>query len=554
MTEKVARLINSTTMLIPVDRSHSTRYVIGAVYVAGGYSVPCSQYQSLCKYYALPQALRSYCEQQEVARGIADEIKSNIVVKPDAPDFLMEHQKKAYRIAAYCPKYAFFMDTGTGKTATMLAVIDAHRNIPWVVMCPKSIMVTAWRDDSNKFFPDLRVFVWDVDTKKTELQELAEKWGIAYSHSHSKKYLWETLKQVADIVVINPEQFTVHHAELEHDGFIIDESTLIKNPSSKLSKAVDQYVKACSRVYILSGEPAPNGVEDYFNQMKILDPSVLGTGFTAFKQRYFIPTGYMGYDITPKEGAVEEISRRVATMAYMVKKEDCLDLPDKTYEVRTFRLPPDARKMYQTMLDDFIAMAEGADDMVVVFNKAGSLMKLRQIASGFLINGDTNEINEVHTMRIQLLEEVLREIGNKQVIIWAQFRHEVETLFALLSGMGKTVCTGYGGTKNLQDSIDGFKTGKYQYIIAHPATLKFGVTFTNATYAIDYSYSYNYEEYYQSHDRNYRIGQKEKCTYITLKCIDTIDEAMLKAVRTKSSVASMIADLIRMGKGDKDGI
>lgn len=553
MSSGVVTLLNSTTLLVPVERSHNIRYILGAVYVRGGYSVPCSKFRDVRKYYPLQQNILTYCEQMENAYMIAEEYKSGSAVLPTHP-FLMEHQRVAWVIARHCPRYAFFMDTGTGKTATMLAVINDSRDIKWVVMCPKSIMRTAWRDDSAKFYPDIRVFIWDADITRSELVELSDKWNIEMPYRIPKKTLFDILWRQADIIVINPEQFTAHHAKLPHEGFIIDESTTVKNPTSKLSKEVDKYAVDCDRVYELSGEPAPNGMEDYFHQIKLIDTSILGNGFTSFKQRYFIPCGYMGYEIKLKEGAAEQLADKVGSVSYMVKKEDCLDLPEKVYERKTFRLAPSVQKTYKMMADDFIAMADTMDDLVMVFNKAGSLMKLRQITSGFIIDAENKVVNELHSQRINLLKETLSEIGKRQVIIWAQFRHEIESIKAML---GDSACTAYGGTKNLQDSIDGFKDGRYQYIIAHPATLKFGVTFTNCNYAVYYSYDYNFESYYQSHDRIYRIGQNNKCTFITLECENTIDGLMLRAVREKQGLADFMAGVLshcRMGdtNGDKE--
>lgn len=103
--------------------------------------------------------------------------------------------------------------------------------------------------------------------------------------------------------------------------------------------------------------------------------------------------------------------------------------------------------------------------------------------------------------------------------------------------MKKTVVTAYGETENKNKSINDFKTGSAQYIIAHPNTLKYGVTFTNCSYAIYYSISYSFEEYYQSHDRIYRKGQSRPCTYIFLNAKNTIDEIMFETIMGKKSRA-----------------
>lgn len=93
----------------------------------------------------------------------------------------------------------------------------------------------------------------------------------------------------------------------------------------------------------------------------------------------------------------------------------------------------------------------------------------------------------------------------------------------------------YGKTKDKDGSIEAFKTGKATFIIAHPRTLQYGVTLTNCCYAIYYTTSYSFEEYYQSHDRIYRKGQNLPCTYIFIQAEDTIDEVMFEVITEKKS-------------------
>lgn len=110
---------------------------------------------------------------------------------------------------------------------------------------------------------------------------------------------------------------------------------------------------------------------------------------------------------------------------------------------------------------------------------------------------------------------------------------------------GKTVVTAYSGTKSVDDSIEAFKDGTAQYIIAHPATLKYGVTFTHCTYAVYYSLSYSFENYYQSHDRIYRKGQTKPCTFLFLLCPGTIDMMIYEVLQNKGDIAKAMEDYVK---------
>ena len=115
----------------------------------------------------------------------------------------------------------------------------------------------------------------------------------------------------------------------------------------------------------------------------------------------------------------------------------------------------------------------------------------------------------------------------------------------MLQSKGKSVSTAYSETNNLDESIRQFKHGETQYMIAHPKTLKFGVTFVQCTYAIYFSRSYDFEEYYQSHDRIYRKGQVNKCTFIKLIAEDTIDEIIDSVIDDKGDAALLIERMIK---------
>ena len=189
--------------------------------------------------------------------------------------------------------------------------------------------------------------------------------------------------------------------------------------------------------------------------------------------------------------------------------------------------------------------------MVVYFSEwskfefTAKLMKLREIVSGFVINKD-GSIVDFDTNKDILLEETLNEIGNKPVIVWCQFQHEIYKLAEKYNGVALT-----SKTKNRDDIIRQFRDGKIQRLFTHPKLLGKGLTFTNCTYNIYYSLSFSYEEFKQSQERIHRIGQNNKCTYIILQGQNTIDDKIYKCLKRKGNVVDelyMEMGLIRKNK------
>ena len=474
-------------------------------------------------------------------------------VKPRNHKFLMEHQRMCRDIAQYRHKYALYLDTGTGKTLTAFSIIDDNRHLKWIVVCPKSIVKAAWMEDRDKFFPHLRVLPMSKNMKVDEYKAIAEDWGVQYRQKTSLSEIRSMLLACAEVVVINPESFKTDKelAEWPADGLIVDESSIMRNISSATTKALLERSASMERVYLLSGKPAPNSELEYFPQMLAVNHALFGQSFYSFRNRYFETTDYYGYNWVMRENMREEFSRRLAMACVFISKKECLDLPDEFPPVhRIIELPRDAAKYYREMERERVVMLQ--DKTITVQTKLASLMKLRQITSGFLIDTDDNSAtSKVHSEKTKELWAVLEELGDNKAIIWVNFKQEVHDIEELLKSHGKTYVTAYSGTRDVDASIKAFKDDTAQYIIAHPKTLKYGVTFTgesmkkNCTYAIYYSMSYSYEDFYQSKDRINRKGQTHGVTYIFLVAENTVDEDIYDAIVKKGDNALIMENMIR---------
>lgn len=464
---------------------------------------------------------------------------------PRQHPFLMKHQRVCRDIAKVMPSYAFFLDTGTGKTLTALSIIEEDRSRKWLVICPKSIVKTGWLQDAADFYPELHILPLSKNISRDDYAEIANAWGIRVNRRDRLNDIRDKLMPFAHAYIVNPESFAPLIPELkEHGvtGLIFDESAKLKNPSSKITKTTLKFKENLERVYILSGKPAPNTELEYFSQMQLVDPAVFGNSYFSFRQRYFYPSGFMGYDWKMNKNKELDFVERLATRSIFVSKDDCLDLPDKTYLIKDVELPPKVMKYYKEMLRERIL--ELQDSKVIAANQLASIMKMRQITSGFVIGDEAT--TPLHSAKLDELFETLEEIGrDKQVIIWCNFKHEIRTIEEALQAKGHTVVTAYSETKNVDKSITDFKKRKAQYIIAHPQTLKYGVTFTNCTYAIYYSLSYSFDDYYQSHDRIYRKGQTKPCTFIFLLCPGTIDYDIYNIIHNKKKMTEIIEKYVK---------
>ncbi len=442
----------------------------------------------------------------------------------EIPQYLMSHQKDGVKTARRHARWGYWYDTGTGKTLMSLEIGIMHGG-RILVICPLSIVESAWMEDIKKFHPEINALnLWKEGKKKGYKKKLED----------------------AHIVIINYESFKKYQSDLT--GFntvIIDESSKIKESKSKITKTVTAYcAKHAGNVYLLSGTPAPNNPMEYFSQIKIINPYLFGQSYYKFRLKYCEQFGYGGFQWGLKPERTLDFFDEIASLSSVVRKEDVLDLPERTDNIRDVALSADEKRVYKTMLTDYIS--EIGNNIISASNAVTKLMKLRQITSGFIL--DEAGISEViGRSKLSILADLLDDIGSHQIIIWHQFRKEADFISDLLEKRGASfgICNGSVKQAQKDEYIREFKAGKLQYILAHPRTLAHGVTLTNCSYAVYFSLSYSHEEHYQSRDRIYRKGQKNACSYFYLTATGTIDKIIMKALKNKENMEQTVLEFIK---------
>lgn len=419
-------------------------------------------------------------------------------------DFLWTFQKNIVNKTLNAGSFGIFADTGTGKTVMGLELARHYNKT--LILCPLSVIETAWIDDCRRFFPSKSIInCWD----KGKLGRIKK------------------LNTPADIYVMNYDSFKILKNRILKAGFdcmIVDESSVMKNMSSQITSAILDFTTVIPHRFVLSGCPTPNHNSEIYPQMKFVG-NVFGNNYYGFLARYFhqdMANPHVWYQTDEDK---ERYFSKLSGSSIFIKKEDCIDLPDKVFEIRKFDMAKEQRIIYDGFLNDIVSHINEWSK----FEFTAKLMKLREVASGFTIQKD-GSINCFENNKDKLLEETIAEIKDRPIIVWCQFNHECESLAAKFGGVALT-----SKTKNRDDVIRQFKNGEINLLFAHPKLIGKGLTFVNCTYNIYYSLSYSYEEYKQSQDRIHRAGQDSKCTYIFLQANDSIEERIYDCVQRKGN-------------------
>ena len=296
----------------------------------------------------------------------------------------------------------------------------------------------------------------------------------------------------------------------------------------------------------MTGSPVTKNPLDLYSQCEFLSPYLLDfTSYYAFRNRYAeMKTMHLrgrSIQVVDEFKNLAELSDTLQNFSYRVLKEDCLDLPPKTWTKRHISLTPDQKKVYDQMKKAAMAVLNGK--VTSTMTVLTQLMRLHQITCGHF-TADDGSTQLIKNNRITELMDILEEMEGK-AIIWANYQKDVGQIIEHIEkeyGPGSVVDY-YGLTpqEDRQENIRKFQNGsECRFLVGTPQTGGYGITLTKANTVIYYSNGYDLEKRLQSEDRAHRIGQKKSVTYVDLICEETVDEKIVKALRKKINIASEV--------------
>ena len=455
--------------------------------------------------------------------------------------------------------YAYFMEMGTGKSKVLIDNIsmlyDKGKINGALIIAPKGVYQNWYNSEIPTHLVDhidKKMVLWQAMINKTQARKLDT--------------LFKTGEEL-HILIMNVEAFSTKkgvdfaHKFLScHNALIaIDESTTIKNPGAKRTKNILGLAKHSKYRRILTGSPVTKSPLDLYTQCYFLSPWLLDhSSFYTFKNRYAVMRtanfGGRSVQIVVGYRNLGELSEKLKNFSYRVLKDDCLDLPKKTFMKRIVQLSDEQKKVYSQMKQTALAFLNGkAATTATVMTQ---LMRLHQITCGHFTSDDgTTQV--LKNNRIEELIDLLHEVHGK-VVIWAHYRHDIETIVEHIkkefnTGVDNCVMTYYGNTsvEDRQKAIKEIQNpdSPVRFLVGTPQTGGYGITLTAASTMIYYSNGYDLEKRQQSEARIDRIGQTKPMTYVDIIAEDTVDERIVKALRKKINIASQV-----MGEELKDWI
>jgi len=447
--------------------------------------------------------------------------------------------------------WAYFMEMGTGKSKVCIdnAGILYERELidTFIVIAPKGVYRNWATIEIPAHMPEriIRdVIIW----KSSPTKELKTKLELLLQPNKTKglRIL------IMNIEALSTPKGTRYLDKVLDEGtclLTVDESTSIKNPKARRSKTVIKLGKKAKYKRILTGFPVTQSPLDLWAQCNFLHPQLLGkdvgSNFFQFQYRYAImkkrSVGSHSFNLVVGYRNLEKLSEIIKKFSSRVMKADCLDLPPKLYTQRHVQLTPDQQRLY-TEIKEYALAHLGDEGFMTAPNVMTQLLRLQQVLSGHS-KTDEGKLVEIKDNRLTELMACLEDASGK-VIIWSRFRYDIQRIEkTLIKEYGPlSTVTYYGDTSDEErsEAIERFQNGDAQFFVGNPQTGGYGITLTAAETVIYFANSFDLAVRMQSEDRCHRIGQDKHVTYIDLIAEKTIDEKIVKSLRSKMDIASVV--------------
>lgn len=306
------------------------------------------------------------------------------------------------------------------------------------------------------------------------------------------------------------------------DTFVWDELSLAINHSSKAPNSLRPYLPMFKQRIGLTGTPVPNSYMDLFAQSRLLDDGArLGTFFTHFRTRYFEQEPYKEYSYILRPGAKDRIDEKLSDL-FLVVDPPGDDRPPCSTEDVEIALPSAALKDYKTLEKELLLELETSS--IVTPNAAALATKLRQIVSGSVYD-ENREVHPIHNEKIEALRKIRKKHPGQSILLLTAFIHETNRILAEFSD----------AVDFHEKHVPAWQRGEIQLLTSNPKSLSHGIDGLQlgGHIVVWFSPTYSWQDYVQTNKRIDRPGQTTPTIIYRIIGKNTIDEAIVEAVRDK---------------------
>nr|WP_236571193.1 DEAD/DEAH box helicase [Microbacterium hydrocarbonoxydans] len=425
-------------------------------------------------------------------------------------------------------------DMGLGKTLQLLTFIQHTRESgetrPFLVLAPTSVLST-WRSESARFTPELRI-------------------AVVASTSSTRSAPLRDAAATADVVVssytvarLDEEEFR----EVEWAGLILDEAQFVKNPKTKLHRAISTF--RSDATYAVTGTPMENSLSELWSLLKLAAPGLFPSA-RKFRDRYIqpiekgkVPENEEGGEYRARR--LSQLRRRIRPLMLRRTKElVAADLPAKQEQILEVELTPAHRERYDVVLQrerqKVLGLLDDLDRNRFIVFRSLTLLRMLSLAPELIDENDA----EIGSSKLDtLLDRVIElQAEGHRALVFSQFTSFLDLAEARLREAGIPYARLDGSTRRREEVIDSFKTGEQPVFLISLKAGGFGLTLTEADYVFLLDPWWNPAAEAQAIDRTHRIGQTSQVFVYRMISTGTIEEKVLELQRRKARLFTAVMD------------
>ena len=410
-----------------------------------------------------------------------------------------DHQKETASFLSLYKKAFCFNEAGTGKTASVIWAVDYLMELGLIkrvlVVCPLSIMKSAWQEDLFKF-------------------AMHRSCSVAHGSGARREKI---INAGSEFVIINFDGVAVVKDTIlkaDFDLIVVDEANAYKNSQTSRWKTMRDLCKKIDRLWMLTGTPAAQSPLDAYGLAKLVSPHRVPKYYTPYRDAVMYKVSQHIW--RPKPNA-DKVVHKVLQPAIRFEKDQCLDLPEVLAVDREAPLTPQQEKYYKLLKKQMTMQAAG--EQITSVNAATNLNKLLQISGGAVYSDDREVVQFDVKNRLNVVLEVINEAPHK-VLVFVPFTHTIDLLKDFLdkNKVPAEIISGKVTLNNRSKIFQDFQTKPDpQVLIIQPQAASHGLTLTAADTIIWYAPVTSVETYLQANARIDRPGQKHSMTIVHIQ-------------------------------------
>ena len=404
-------------------------------------------------------------------------------------------------------------DMGLGKTIQTLALLQAEKEAGHgtsLLIMPTSLIYN-WEMEAARFTPQIKVLSYTGTLRNKDIKRFGNYDIVLTSYGITR----------LDIELLQNYYFNY---------IILDESQVIKNPSSNIAKSVRE-LKSRYKL-VLTGTPLENTTMDLWSQISFINPGLLGSQ-SYFRNEYQNPIEKKGDESRSKK--LNAIIKPFVLRRH--KSQVATELPEKVEHIQYSTMTPEQEKRYEEVKSYYRGRILDMIDKEGIGNSRfmilEGLTKLRQLANHPKMiepsyGGDSGKLEDI----LHMLENAIAE-GHK-VLVFSQFVKHLSLVQHYLKSHKIDYAYLDGSSIDRKEQVERFnKDPKVKTFLISIKAGGLGLNLTEADYVFILDPWWNPAVEAQAIDRAHRIGQKKKVFTYKFITRNTVEEKILTLQQKK---------------------